>query len=83
MPLLTTQHTVGIWGGRGGLGVVGWSASGMFTLRKHLPRENSACNRPGKQKYVAASYYTPQFFRAAKGTFFQATVNLKQTWLHL
>lgn len=48
MPLLTTLHTVGIRGGRGGLGVVGWSASGMFTLRKHLPRENSACNRPGK-----------------------------------
>lgn len=32
---------------------------------------------------MAASYYTPRFAKEAKGTFFQAMVHLKQTWLRL
>lgn len=77
MPLPTTLHTVRIRGGCGGL--VWWEGVLPACLRKYLPRENSARDRPGKEKYMAASYHTPQFFKAAKGTFFQATVNLKQT----
>lgn len=75
MPLLTTLHTVRLWGGCGGL--VWWEGVLLACLRKYLLREKSARDRPGKGKYMAASDHTPQFFKAAKGTFFQATVNLK------
>ena len=54
-----------------------WEGVLLACLRKYLLREKSARDRPGKGKYMAASDHTPQFFKAAKGTFFQATVNLK------
>lgn len=54
----------------------------MFTLRKHLPREQCPRDQENESMWLLHTIHINSL-KAAKGTFFQARVNLKQTWFRL
>lgn len=74
---------MGVRGGSRGLTVVGSVL--LARLRKHLPRENSARNRPENEstRLLHTVHLNSSKQQKALFFFFKATVNLKQTWLGL